>query len=150
MLKAFSDTFSVPVFPTVGELELSNSNLIPFSCKIENWSSVGNRFDSSSFVFATASESSAAKGSPSVTRIGEGLGFVAWLGCGVAAGSLPLRIGAISGSVAFSWCDGGENTAPTTGVEDFEAAGRGASRVCDWDLPEYICEYSVNWNKPAC
>lgn len=145
MLKALSVTFSAAGFPTVGELLLSKSNLTPCSCKIENWSSVGNLVDSSSLVFAAVElASSAAKGSPFVTRIGEGLGLGAWLGggcgagaaAGAAAGNLPLRMGAISG-MTLSFCDdGGENTAPTTGAAvGLEAAGRGASRESDGDLP---------------
>lgn len=53
------------------------------------------------------------------------------------AGSLPLRIGAISGSV-FSVCAGGEKTAPTTGAAALGKSFRGLSccRVSKCDLLE--------------
>lgn len=73
--KASSAAFPASVFETTGELELSKSNATPFSCNIENWSSVGNRDDSSSPLFTLALASSAAKGSPSVTAAGDRFGF---------------------------------------------------------------------------
>lgn len=115
----------------------SKSNFIPFSCRIENWSSVGNLFDSSSAPFKPDDESSAAKGSPLLIRIGEGLGFVDCVaGWALEAGSLPLRMGAMSG-ITVSFCSGGENTAPTTGVEEFEMSCR-AARASACAMPAYI------------
>jgi hypothetical protein len=79
----------------------SKSNLLPFSWRMENWSSVGNLFESSSAEPPTLGASRAAKGSLDMIRSGDGLGF-AELWCSVVLVGLPRRIGAISGIVCFS------------------------------------------------
>jgi hypothetical protein len=58
----------------LGSADESKSNLLPFSWRMENWSRVGNLFDSSS-AFPPLGASSAANGSLEIIRSGEGLGF---------------------------------------------------------------------------
>ena len=102
--KASSASFSATRCPKSfagcgGDWALSKSNLDPLSCRRENWSRVGKRDESSSAgPLLMALESRAAKGSPLVTRIGDGLGFCATGGACVAAGGRPLRMGTISGT----------------------------------------------------
>lgn len=102
-----------------GDAELSKLKFAPCSCNNENWSKVGNRDDSSSAVpDLLGLASRAAKGSPFVTRIGEGLGFVGtWAGePWLVVGGLPRLIGTISGRACVCCTGGGENTAPIPGV----------------------------------
>lgn len=124
LLKASSARASVTILPKLswgfwGEVGLSKSNLAPWSCKIENWSREGNRAEASSeSSLLPVLASRAAKGSPLVTRIGDGLGLPAcgwgW-GWAAPAGGLPRLMGVTSG--IFGWdTAGGEKTAPTTGV----------------------------------
>lgn len=124
LLKASSARASVTILPKLsggfeGEVGLSKSNLAPWSCRIANWSRDGNLAEASSVSsLLPVWESRAAKGSPLVTLIGEGLGLAAcgagW-GWAAPAGGLPRLIGVTSG--IFGWdTGGGEKTAPTTGV----------------------------------
>lgn len=117
----------------VGDDGLSKSNFEPWSCRSENWSSVGNLDESSSAVaLGPDFESNAAKGSPFVTRRGDGLGLATGCAGGAfeTAGGLPRLIGTTSG-IFCSCCGGGENTAPTTGVVLPFWSGAG----CCLDLP---------------
>lgn len=113
-----------------GEIGLSKSNFEPESCRMENWSRVGNLDDSSSPGPAADLASRAAKGSPFVTLAGDLLGFPRCATAAAAAaeaaaaggcccevdGGLPRLIRSTSGMTCWCWV-GGANTAPTTGVE---------------------------------